>query len=119
MSSPGSADSRPRVSPEQYRANLVEVVKLARGAGAHILFVRFAPQRADQADYIAALQAVASELNVPVVTYDGPRVDLVHPTVAGYHTIAGQIADALAAEGFLDATDEEHGRDGQRAEGRH
>jgi lysophospholipase L1-like esterase len=88
-----------RVAPERYASNLREMVGLAHAHGARTLLVDFWPL--GDVRYRPALLAVSAEAAVPVVRYDGPLIDVVHPTVEGYRILAGRIWDRLAAEGYL------------------
>ena len=90
-----------RVPPEKYRRNLEQMVSLAREHGAKVLLLRFSPQGPLQAKYLPILQQVATEMAVPVVTYEGPRLDIVHPTAAGYQKFAAEILQRLEQEHYV------------------
>jgi lysophospholipase L1-like esterase len=89
-----------RVAPDRYRRNLSEIVRLSRDNGAKVLMLSFVTFE-NQRRYLHALSSVVSGLDVPLLSYSGPKLDLVHPTAAGYRMLAGQILDRLEAEGWL------------------
>ena len=51
-------------------------------------------------DPLAVLD-VSAELSVPLLTYDGPVLDVAHPTAAGYAAFTAEIVAGLNEEGFL------------------
>lgn len=88
----------PRVSVDQYEANLGAIVDVVRGIGARPVLLSFLrPENA----YAPAEKAAADKLGVPLVRYQGPRLDLVHPTADGYSRFATVLYDRLHAEGYL------------------
>ncbi len=98
-----------RVAPEKYRHNLTQIVELSRTHGSKVLLLTFgglpgkeAARPADGQPYAEATQAVADELALPVLAYDGPRLDIVHPTAVGYRKLAGEIARKLEETGYID-----------------
>jgi lysophospholipase L1-like esterase len=90
-----------RSSPAQYGENLREIVMLSRAAGAHVVLLSFWGERSPQREHMAALDAVARELDVPLITYTGPRLDVVHPTREGYVGLAEQVRSRLGDMGVL------------------
>jgi len=93
-----------RVAPERYGENLREMTRLARGHGARVVLLDFfarplvdAPER----KFPEKLAAVSAELEAPLVVYYGPRLDVVHPTSAGYGILAHDIADSLERAGYI------------------
>ena len=93
-----------RVSPERYGENLRTMIRLARDRGGHpVLLDFFAHPISKQPEgrFPETLAAVAAELDVPLVVYDGPRLDLVHPTREGYEKLAAEILAALERAGDL------------------
>ncbi len=92
-----------RVSPEQYQRNLRAMIDAARTAGAKVVVLNFwSPMGAEnRRPYRLALSAAAEESDTPVVRYDGPKLDLVHPTVQGYGMLAEAVAAQLIESGFV------------------
>ncbi|HWP64990.1 MAG TPA: GDSL-type esterase/lipase family protein [Candidatus Limnocylindria bacterium] len=90
-----------RSTPAQYGADIREIVRLAREAGAQPVLLDFLHPASPQRAHVAALHAAARELDVPLVVYDGPRLDVVHPTRDGYAWLAGELERVLAAVGAL------------------
>jgi lysophospholipase L1-like esterase len=90
-----------RVTPEGYMRNIGTMVDLVRAHGAHPLLLSFwAPQTINQ-DYRQALILAADVAQVPLITYDGPLIDVVHPTVEGHRLLAGMIDDTMRAQGWV------------------
>jgi lysophospholipase L1-like esterase len=89
----------PRVSVDKHRANLERLVRLAREHGAQAAMIdwnlTYLPR------YREVARAVAEELAVPRVVYEGDRVDIVHPTAAGYESVAAKLLAAFEREGYL------------------
>ena len=95
-------DQTPRATPAKYKQNMTQLVDLARQRGARTMFVAFWHQgKLIQRDYQDQLVTVGSDLHVPIVWYEGPRIDVVHPTAEGYAILARAIFDRLEQEGFL------------------
>jgi lysophospholipase L1-like esterase len=90
-----------RSTPAQYEENLREIVRLSRAAGAQPILISFWNERSPQREHVEALATVARELEVPLITYAGPRLDVVHPTRDGYAWLAEQIEDRLRTQGVL------------------
>jgi lysophospholipase L1-like esterase len=90
-----------RSSPAQYAENLREIVALTRAAGATPILLSFWDEHSPQREHVAALDAVARELEVPLIVYAGPRLDVVHPTREGHAALAAQIRLRLAETGVL------------------
>lgn len=90
-----------QVTPEKYRQNLTEMIRLARAHGARVLLLSFAQRGGLQTRYLDTLAQVAAEQNVPYVPYEGPRIDLVHPTARGYRAFVERLFDRLMAEGSV------------------
>jgi lysophospholipase L1-like esterase len=93
-----------RVAPERYGENLREMIRLVRAHGGQAALLDFfAHPVADTPEqrFPETLAAVAAELDVPLVVYDGPRLDLVHPTREGYEMLAAKIVAALEEKGYL------------------
>jgi lysophospholipase L1-like esterase len=82
-----------RVPPERYQQNLLRIAEQARGLGARLVLVDWNAQSA--AEHRARLLRVAHDVDVPVVTYDGPRFDSIHPTPAGHAAFADRVLGAL------------------------
>lgn len=87
-----------RVSVDKYARNLTEIVTLGRARGARVMFLGFGagPQHGP------ARAKVAEDLDVPLIRYRGPKMDLVHPTADGYRDLAAEILDRLTVDGVLE-----------------
>lgn len=93
-------DPRPRrVTPRAYRRNLEALLQLTREAGARALLLSFLPKRENA--WARALEQVAAAHEVPVLHYRGPRLDLVHPTAAGYQQLAEEVLATLRDQGAV------------------
>lgn len=90
----------PRVDPTRFEQHLEEMVKLARADGVHTMALSFSSTQ--YGPYGEALTSVATRLALPVVTYQGPRFDVVHPTAEGYRALAALVLERLEAEGWVE-----------------
>jgi lysophospholipase L1-like esterase len=90
-----------RVPLDAYKRNLVEMVELARGKGARVLFVNFAQPGPLMSSYRTAFEQTAEALGVPLLSYTGPRLDYVHPSADGDRMLAGQLFERMQADGFF------------------
>jgi lysophospholipase L1-like esterase len=90
-----------RVTAAKYRANLEAMVDLGRRHGARVMLLSFWPPAAPETEYRDAVAEVAADRQVPLISYRGPLIDVVHPTAEGYRLLAGEIAARLVAEGFV------------------
>ena len=90
-----------RSTPEEFGDNLRAIVTLARGAGAKPVLLRFLHEQSPQRAHIEALEAAARDLGVPLVVYDGPRLDVVHPTREGHRGLAVQLRGRLLESGAI------------------
>jgi lysophospholipase L1-like esterase len=88
---PAQQELGPRVTPEGYRRNLEEIVGLLQARGVGAVLVDFLTSL-DQPGYRSALAAVARERGVPLVGYEGPTFDRIHPTALGYAALARRLA---------------------------
>ena len=95
---PRPEDLPPRVSFDQYDANLAAIVDLVRSIGARPVLLSFLKEKNP---YAPAEQAVADRLGIPLIRYKGPRFDLVHPTADGYSLMATKLYDRLHAERYF------------------
>src|SRR5262245_44616915 len=82
----------PRVSFDQYEANLAAIADVVRSIGARPVLLSFLRPANP---YAPAEQAVADRLGIPLIRYQGPRFDLVHPTSDGYSLLATEIYERL------------------------
>jgi lysophospholipase L1-like esterase len=101
------ADSRSRnwakrVPPDKYEHNLGEIIRLAREHGAKVMLINFTELRRP-GPYKTALFGVAEKLDVPLLLYQGPKFDLVHPTAPGYRAFVPRIIERMEEEGWLSA----------------
>jgi len=94
-------DLAPRVTAEKYGQNLAAMVQAVQATGAHPLLVSFWNAIGEQKAYRAALIAAAERTSASVVSYSGMRMDIVHPTAAGYRDLGNDIADKLAEVGAV------------------
>ena len=90
-----------RSTPAQYGDNIREIVRLARTAGAHVVLIDFLDRSSPQVEHLAALRTASEELGVPLIVYEGPRIDVVHPTADGLVWLAGEVERRLAETGAL------------------
>jgi lysophospholipase L1-like esterase len=100
----GPRDLGYRVTPERYDRNLRAMVALLRAHGARPILLDFFTRPLTQAPerrFPETLAAVSRDLDVPLVVYEGPRLDIVHPTAQGYALLAAQIRDAIDRAGYL------------------
>ena len=95
-------DQPPRVSADKYRRNFTEMIELVRRQGAQLVIVDLTHQVREQ-EYPQALAALSREFSVPLVVYDGPRIDVVHPTVPGYGLLARQLLAVMREQHYLPA----------------
>ena len=70
--------------------------------GAQPVLVDFLHERSPQVEHVEALRSAARDLDVPLVTYAGPRIDVVHPTREGYAAFAEDLRGRLEGAGLLD-----------------
>jgi lysophospholipase L1-like esterase len=96
-----SEPKRARVPLEDYRRVLGETADLATGAGARALVLVFLAKGPGVGAYGEAAEAVARERGLPFLRYEGPRIDMVHPTARGYSALARALLDELVAAGDL------------------
>jgi lysophospholipase L1-like esterase len=97
----------PRIPLERYEANLRSLVGLAREQGAKPVLVSFwseplfgMEESPHTRPYREAVDRVGRELDVPVVPYKGPKMDMVHPTAEGYYWLVTDLVDALDGAGY-------------------
>lgn len=90
-----------RVTPQGYAENLRAIVRLSREHGAHVLLLDFWHSTDPVRAYRIVPPWVAKELDVPMIAYQGPLLDVVHPTADGYRLLATQIADRLQTEQWV------------------
>jgi lysophospholipase L1-like esterase len=98
---PPSPGAPLRSSPEQYGENIREIVRLSREAGARIVLIDFLAPNSPQREHVAALHGAAEELGVPLIVYDGPRLDVIHPTAEGDLWLAAEVERRLTEAGAL------------------
>ena len=96
-----SATREARVSVARYERNLERLVAMGREHGAKVMIVSFWGGYVPEQDYRHVVLRVAKKLKVPLVTYDGERIDAVHPTVEGYATLAKRVANRLVFEAWV------------------
>jgi lysophospholipase L1-like esterase len=91
----------PRVSVNNYERNLRSMIELARARGIKVMIVSFWGPYVPEQDYRKAQLAVAKDAGVPLVTYEGERMDAVHPTAEGYADLARRVANRLVFEAWV------------------
>jgi lysophospholipase L1-like esterase len=97
---PLAPEDEPRLTADKYERELEELVRLVIARGAKPVLLVFAGP-SGRAPYVAAEQRVAQTLKVPLLEYQGPRLDIVNPTADGYRWIAATLAERLYAEGYV------------------
>lgn len=90
-----------RVPPDKFGRNLTAMVDLSRAHGAKPLLLSFAGPPQPEQPYANAIGEVATAMDVPLVVYTGPRIDLVHPTRDGYGPLAAAILARLRSAGYI------------------
>jgi lysophospholipase L1-like esterase len=93
------AERLPRVALPAFAHNVEALVRTARDGGAHVLALNFI-QRPDN-PWRRSLEEITHRLDVPLVPYTGPRLDLVHPTAEGDRMLAEQVFTALQSRGWI------------------
>jgi lysophospholipase L1-like esterase len=91
----------PRVDLEQSRRNLDAMTALAAERGAKVVFVSFIGGGHGDGHHASAIARAAADHDAPLIVYEGPRLDVVHPTAEGYRWLAEQIARAIEERGWL------------------
>lgn len=94
----------PRVDVPHFSENLTQILDLVHQNKARALLLDFLGPLGTSASYSNAMHEVASNQDVPVLFYQGPRADLVHPTPDGYRILAEQVFDRLVAAGYVPGT---------------
>jgi hypothetical protein len=76
------------------------MVEAARGHGARVMLLSLWGEY-ETGPYRQALFGVAEEKAVPILQYEGARLDVVHPIVEGYEAFTAKIVLRLAYEGWV------------------
>jgi lysophospholipase L1-like esterase len=100
VSDPRSGDKSKRVPIDKYRRNIAEIVRLSRQHGAKVMLLNFSEFRWAP-EYKAALVEISEELHVPLVSYHGPKLDIIHPKPEGYRSLVPLIVTRMEEEGWL------------------
>lgn len=87
--------SSARVTVEKHRRNLDEMIRLARAHGADVILLSFWSPQQPQFPYRTAVLSLARDWNVPLIEYDGDRLDIVHPTAEGYRLLGSRISSHI------------------------
>ena len=79
------------------------MVRLVREHGGKPILVSFLQSRdtLGLGPYVQAERRVQRDLEVPAVGYDGPRVDVIHPSGEGYRRFVDALVAAMDAAGYL------------------
>ena len=88
-----------RVLPDQYESNLRAIAELLRAHGTDLVLIDWGVDPKNE--YRPRLARVARDVGAPLVVYDGPRFDLIHPTAAGNAGLAKRLLATLDAAGHL------------------
>ena len=90
-----------RVPIEKSVANLDAMIDLATAREARVFLLSFWKKVGGRPRRQGAITATAAARELPLVTYDGPRIDYVHPTAEGHAALAAEIAAELERAGYL------------------
>jgi lysophospholipase L1-like esterase len=89
-----------RVPLPKHVANVRSMVDLATAHRVRVVLLNF--WLPSHPLWYRAVHRVARERAVPIVDYDGPRLDVVHPTAEGDRLLAEQIYAAMERAGYLE-----------------
>lgn len=81
----------PRQTVKEYRDNLTQMISYLRKRDIAVLMIHFDAGPS----YNEAALSLAHELDVPLIVYTGPLLDIVHPTSAGNTQLAVQVMKKL------------------------
>ena len=95
-----SNDAELSESPARYNANLRRMVAAAREGGAKVVLISFWHPK-DRSRFPHEIAEVSRDLDVPLITYRGPRMDVVHPTTRGHRILAKKIFRTLRDNQWL------------------
>jgi len=95
-----------RVPPAQFLRNLTAIVALCRAHGVKPILLSFAGEPRKGHPYADAIGKVATGMDVPLVIYGGPRIDVVHPTRDGYAALSAAILARLQSAGYVPVVNE-------------
>jgi lysophospholipase L1-like esterase len=84
-----------RVDPNAFMIYMTQIVDVAREHGAKVVLLNFLKPQSHAEPYRRALIELSQSQELPLIEYEGPRLDIVHPDAAGYRTLAGEIVDRL------------------------
>jgi lysophospholipase L1-like esterase len=90
-----------RVPIEKSVANLEAMIELATEHQARVFLLSFWKKVGGRPRRQGAIASAAAAHGLPMVTYDGPRFDYVHPTVEGHRALAEEIAAEMERAGYL------------------
>ncbi len=97
---PPTPDKTPRVIPEKFERNLRQMITLARQNGVAPVILNLVGVPASP--YYVIMDSIAREFGVPTVVYQGPRLDIVHPTRDGDDILAHALLTRMDAAGYLE-----------------
>jgi lysophospholipase L1-like esterase len=90
-----------RVNAFGYTVYTRQMIELAREAGARVILLSLLHGNPLNTGYWQALIELSKEYDLPLIVYDGPKLDVVHPTAEGYQWLAAEIVDRLVQTGGL------------------
>lgn len=88
-------------TPDQYGEHLARIAALVTEHGARLLMLNFLGPPLPDRPYPDALFRFTRDAGIPLVTYEGPTLDIVHPTADGDRVLAARILARLEAEGYV------------------
>jgi lysophospholipase L1-like esterase len=87
---------------DKYAEHLGRIAALVADHGARLMMLNFLDRRLPRGrPYVDAIVNLAQQTGVPLVTYEGARLDMVHPTEAGDRILATKILAELEAAGYV------------------
>jgi len=90
-----------RATPEKYAEHVARFAGLASEHGARVMMIDFLEKSGPEAPYVGALVGVTKNAGIPLVDYEGPRLDVVHPSADGDRALAASILGRLEANGYI------------------
>jgi lysophospholipase L1-like esterase len=88
-------------TPDKYGEDLARIAALVTEHGARLVMLNFLGPPGPDRPYPDTLLRVTRDAGIPLVTYEGPTLDIVHPTADGDRILAARILARLEAEGYV------------------